>query len=273
MLMRCFSWLTVGWFLTGCASVVPRPDIPTDPDTGYPTIDSIRRTIVCELWETMYASPRNFDVLTQNDYQVAMQLSLSVTDGGGIAPSFAYIDPPLFSFNGSANFNRSREQNYFQNLFFSMRKLDGAYKRRIKKDLEYTKTFCVGGDTNLAGRLGLREAFETAISASSSLKTENISLSDTSGSFGGRITFTIEKNLNMVGPTWTLRHFRGPGSLAGVSEMNTDKITFAFAKGEGATEFYPGTGPSGKAKAEDLLQQINVDQLSTQLGNINRALR
>ncbi|MFD6319847.1 hypothetical protein [Methylorubrum thiocyanatum] len=221
----------------------------------------------------MYATEQNFDILTQNDYQVAMQLSLSVTDGGGLAPSFTFIESPSFSFGGSFNINQSREQNYFQNLTFSMRKLDQQYKRQSKNNENYEKDYCALRDTNLAGRLGLRDAFEVGMSAGSGLKTERVTLSDTSGSFGGRITFTVEKSLSMVGPTWTLRHFRGPGGLAGVSEMNTDKITFAFAKGEGAPNFYPGTGPVGIAKAQDLLQQINIDQLSTQLGNINRALR
>jgi hypothetical protein len=34
-----------------------------------------------------------------------------------------------------------------------------------------------------------------------------------------------------LGPTWTLVQFKGPGGLASLSQVNTDKITLAFAEG------------------------------------------
>lgn len=90
-------------------------------------------------------------------------------------------------------------------------------------------------------------------------------LSGTSGAFGGYVNFVITKNLNSVGPTWTLTHFKGPGSLAGVAEVNTDKLTFAFAERS-------ATGGIARAaqtsRAISLLSYILTNQISTQLGTI-----
>ena len=51
------------------------------------------------------------------------------------------------------------------------------------------------------------------------------------GVFGGSIQFLVTKSLGTLGPTWTLIHFKGPGGLASLSQVNTDKITLAFAEG------------------------------------------
>jgi hypothetical protein len=90
-------------------------------------------------------------------------------------------------------------------------------------------------------------------------------LSGSSGAFGGYVDFVVTKNLNSVGPTWTLQHFKGPGSLAGVSEINTDKLTFAFAE-RSATGTIPRAVQSAQAQA--LLFSILTSQISTQIGNL-----
>jgi hypothetical protein len=255
----------------GCATIVPQQDIPST-ENG-PTIKSITSRVTCELARTLYASDRNYDVLISNDVDVTLQLSLDVTDSGSLAPSFTYIHPPFFSFNAGVNLARSREQNYFQKLYYSMRQLDQEIKylkRTTGQDL--TKS-CPAVDTNLAGELGLQTAFETAMTALNRLQWGAASGSATDGAFGGYVTFGITKNLNAVGPTWMLTNFKGPGSFAGLSEINTDKMAFAFAQGTMAGK--PGTafGPARNAKAEALLEQININQLATQLGGIRQSLQ
>jgi hypothetical protein len=130
-----------------------------------------------------------------------------------------------------ANLTQSREQNYFQKLYYSMRQLDQEVKYLKKATGQDLTKSCPEVDTNLAGNLGLQTAFEIAMTSLNRLQWGPASGSATDGAFGGYVTFGVTKNLNSVGPTWMLTNFKGPGSLAGLSEINTDKIAFAFAQG------------------------------------------
>jgi hypothetical protein len=67
----------------------------------------------------------------------------------------------------------------------------------------------------------------------------------------------------------TLTHFKGPGSLAGVSEINTDKLTFAFAE-RSATGALAQTAQTTRAEA--LLNSILTNQISTQIGALKGAI-
>lgn len=257
--------------LSGCAAIVPQQDIPRDEEG--PTIKSITKRITCELAKTLYASPRNYDVLISNDVDVALQLSLDVNDSGSLAPSFTYLHPPFFAFNVGANLTQSREQNYFQKLYYSMRQLDQEVKYLKKTTGEDLAKSCPEIDTNLAGNLGLQESFELAMTALNRLQWTAAAGSATDGAFGGYVNFGVTKNLNGVGPTWTLTHFKGPGNLAGLSEVNTDKISFAFARGPNAGKPPNLIGPARNDKADALLEQISVNQLTTQLGGIRQSLQ
>ncbi len=103
-------------------------------------------------------------------------------------------------------------------------------------------------------------------------------LTGTDGAFGGYVNFTVTKNLNAVGPLWTLTHFKGPGNFASVSEANTDKLIYAFGVGPHAGSKFDiktsAVGLSEKSdKAEDLLSDILINQITTQLGTISGGLQ
>jgi hypothetical protein len=84
------------------------------------------------------------------------------------------------------------------------------------------------------------------------------------GVFGGSIQFLVTKNLS-AGPTWTLVHFKGPGPLASVSEVNTDKITLAFAQGPNAgTPMQKHPNPLNPY-AYSFLQQLLTSSINSQL--------
>jgi hypothetical protein len=122
--------------------------------------------------------------------------------------------------------------------------------------------------TNLAGELGLKRTVELAFTAPHMDWTAKLADNGT-GSFGGYVSFVVTKDVN-AGPTWKLTHFIGPGNLASLSEINTDKLTFAFARGDKVgTPF----NISGRQKADQLIDQININQLSTQLGNLRQVLQ
>jgi hypothetical protein len=164
-----------------------------------------------------------------------------------------------------------REQNFTEQLIFSIKDIRTemllAAEASQKLHRPVDSFDCPVVDTNLAGELGMVQSAEMAFTSGGlNLQTK---LSGASGAFGGYVNFIITKNLNSVGPTWTLTHFKGPGSLAGVSEMNTDKLTFAFAE-RSATGAIPRAAQT--ARAEALLGYILTNQISTQIGSLKGAI-
>jgi hypothetical protein len=244
-------------FLSGCASVVPNFDIPVDEDG--PTIHSISRRVTCELVQLIERGDGISDALLGDDIDVAVQLNLTVNDGGGISPSLTYSAAP-FAFGLGGTLSQAREQNFTQKFYYSMRAL--RKEARAERNLGGDLSECWPIDTNLAGELGLRRTVELAFT--SQHVDWGKKLSD-DGVFGGYVNFVVTKSVN-GGPTWTLTSFTGPGSnLGSFSEVNTDKLTFAFARGDKAGIPFR---TSGRQKADHLIDQINLNQLTTQLSGV-----
>ena len=68
-----------------------------------------------------------------------------------------------------------------------------------------------------------------------------------------------------VGPVWSLVHFKGPGGV-NLSEINTDKITLAFAKGPNQGK--PLVANAFNKDAYLFLQQLLNSSANTQLLNL-----
>ncbi len=200
----------------GCA--VPRYDVPYV--AGAPAVHSIMERVECELLDLVKDGTQEHEWLLTGDYQVAAALSLEVNDTGGLAPSFSLIDPigaGSFAFGGSGTLSQSRDHNFTENLQYSLREIylqwrdhPGAYE-------------CPAADTNLAGKLGISDFVDMALDSQGLAE-------DQKSPFGGSIQFLVTKSVSAVGPSWTLVRFKGPGGV-NMSEINTDKITLAFAKG------------------------------------------
>jgi hypothetical protein len=281
-----FSLCLFPVLLCSCASIIPQYDIPVDPSSGSPTVASIVDRVTCELANLVAPGASNEVELLTGQYEVAVQLDLTVNDTGGLTPTVTYTNGP-FSFGASAKLERSREQFFSEKLYYSLLDLREEVEEndRAFKAGETLKrlTDCAGpADTNLAGDLGLRQAVDLAL-GSNYLQT-TAKMSD-QGAFGGYVNFLITKNVNGVGPTWTLTHFTGPGGLGALSEVNTDKLTFAFAisehpltaeqlakrrlKGRSRRSVASGrTQRQHNARAEQLLQQMQVNQISNRLNTI-----
>lgn len=256
-------WISLSSFLlSGCAAVVPNFDIPANQNG--PTIHSISRRVTCELVQLIERGDGISDALLGDDVDVAVQLNLTVNDTGGLSPSLTYVNAP-FAFGLGSTLSQSREQNFTQKFYYSTRALQKEAQAVRKAGGNLAE--CWPTDTNLAGELGLKRTVELAFT--SQHVDWDKKLSDDGGVFGGYVNFVVTKNVN-GGPTWTLTSFIGPGSnLGSFSEVNTDKLTFAFARGDKAgTPFRT----SGRAKADRLIEQININQLTTQLSGV-RPLR
>jgi hypothetical protein len=257
--------------IIGACSNVSHFDLPRDP-SGVPTVKSIIQQIRCELADLADPAYPHNETLQKHDFMVAIQLNITVNDDGSLAPTINYSNG-AFAFNAGVKLQASREQNFTEKLIYSMRAIQEEIKMareisaKTKRDINPFECPAVA-DTNLAGDLGLRESVHMALtSADLDFGKE---LSGVDGAFGGYVNFVVTKDLNAVGPNWTFTRFKGPGNLAGLSEVNTDKLVFAFAP-RSPSKVYPSQAPG--AKAEALLNQILINEISTHLSGVQGILR
>jgi hypothetical protein len=259
----------------GCG--VPHFDVPTDT-AGQPTVTTIIDRVTCELRD-MVRDDRAQDVasfhrlfLLNGDYDVAVSLSLEVNESGGLAPSLSYISPiskaASFMFGGNAALSESRDHNFTENIQISTRKIFSEWKGRVK-------TFdCPQADTNLAGTLGIKDFVAMAALTDRNLGPQPAAGQPSSTTqFGGSVQFVVTKNLTSVGPTWSLVHFKGPGGLASISQVDTDKVTFAFAQGPNVGKPISLVTNAPNPDANRLLQQILTNSINTQLQMLQNSVQ
>lgn len=266
----------------GCA--VPHFDVPTDT-VGQPTVETVVQRIECEIRDMVRDDRADQDVTSFNrkflldgDYDVEVVLSVEVNDTGGLAPSLSYVNPlaaaTSFMFSGAGTLSESRDHNFTENIQLSVRNIFIDWKTRANLHN------CPAPDTNLAGTLGLKDFVAMAA------LTPNLDQKQTlagPGVFGGYVQFLVTKNLTSIGPTWTLVHFTGPGALVSLSEVNTDKITVAFAEGPNAGKpmrlakiVTPFRRPNPFAHwyvQQLLTSQINTQLLQLELQNVRPSLK
>jgi hypothetical protein len=272
--------------ISGCATVVPKFDVPYYPAGAVggpsapstPSTAAITREIECELYNLVRNDvppdqqyPLRGPVLTRN-FQVAMLLNLDVTDTGGLAPSANFPASTMFAFNAAAELQQAREDSLGIGLAFSLK--DDLFNAPPAKKTDLSTCPITSPEgfvaTNLAGNLGLKEKVTAAL-ATKDVASSTSTPTPTSGEFSGVINFTLTKNVNAVGPTWMLTHFKGPGNLASLSEVNNDKLNFAFAETKPSSPM-PAAKTAAKKdsqmRAQALLdRQIQID-LTTLLSNI-----
>jgi hypothetical protein len=248
---------------SGCA--VPWYDVPYD-GAGQPTVETIVERVQCEIRDMVRDDMPNDATsfhrlfLLDGDYDAQISLSLEVNDTGGLSPSLAYINPittaTSFMFGANATLSESRDHNFTENIQLSVRTIFIDWKTNRNPHN------CPTADTNLSGNLGISDF--VAMAALTRNKTQNL---PGKAVFGGSIQFLVTKNLSAVGPTWSLVHFKGPGPLASLSEVNTDKITLAFAQGPnvGKPMQLPLHANPLNPYAYSFLQQLLTSSINSQL--------
>jgi hypothetical protein len=261
---RSFSLIafTVASLAGGCA--IPSYDVPRDP-YNQPTARTVVERIQCEIRDMVRndrpKDPATFDrqFLLNNDYEVVVSLSLEVNHSGGLAPTVSYVTPLLgttsstFTAAGSASLAESRDHTFTENIQLSTREIYQDWLHGVKA---YD---CPEANTNLAGKLGIRD-FVALATSSGSLKEDEVNKTV----FGGSIQFVVTKSLSATGPTFQLVRFKNVGALASLSEINTDKISLAFAPGPNrGTRLARVRRPN--ATANQFLQQMMINSIDTQL--------
>ncbi len=244
--------------LAGCG--VRAFDIPQEG--GAPSVALIVQRVRCELIELIEPGSPTRQELLGNNYHVGLQLSLTVNSSGELAPSFNFPQTSQYAFNFGLKLARGQEQNFVVNLYYSM--------PQLAQDLDRTRVFAKEAghpqsnafeqcpspfETNLTGNLGIKESVDLAFT---SPDRNGAALQGTGGEFGGYVSFVVTKNVNSLGPTWALTHFKGPGNLGTLSTVNTDKITFGFAPGGPDARKAPA---AASQRVKDLLLQLNLTQI------------
>jgi hypothetical protein len=265
--------LLAGVLCTGCALPLVY-DVPLD-EFGQPTVKTIVERIQCEIRDMVRDDrpdhPDSFHrlFLLNGDYDVVIALSLEVNDSGGLAPSVSHINQlanaaTSLTVNANAALNKARAHTFADNIQLSTRQIFADWKTGLKP---YD---CPEPNTNLAGSLGLKDLVSMAAS------TPNLYEERKEGNvFGGSVQFVVTKSITATGPVWQLVNFKNIAVLGSLSEVNTDKITLAFAPGRNRGKRMvlgrqvprmTGINPAGYA----LVQQIVLNSISTQLAIQNQ---
>jgi hypothetical protein len=275
--MRCYRRLLLcvafvsGSMCGGCA--VPNYDVPYST-TGQPTVHTIVARVQCELRDMVRNDhpddPITWhrDFLLNHDYEIEAALSVEVNNTGGLAPVMSYMNPltaaTSFAFGGTGTLSESRDHTFTENLQFSIRDIYNDWRTGADPHE------CPLSDTELAGTLGISDF--VAMAAGSADLDESVNLTS-KGVFGGTMQFLVTKSLSALGPTWTLIHFKGPAGLASLSEVNTDKLTLAFAEGPNVGKRLTKlTGRAANPSAHIFLQQLLTGSISSQLTTIQNSL-
>lgn len=247
---------------TGCA--VPFYDVPLD-EYGQPTVKTIVERLQCEIRDIVRddrpGDPVSFQGpwLLNGDYEVVIALSLEVNDSGGLAPSFSYVSPltaaTTWTWGASATLSKARDHTFSENIQLSTRQIYRDWKSNLKP---YN---CPEPNTNLAGSLGIKDLVSMAASTPNLKETD---LGEGKSVFGGSIQFVVTKSLSAAGPSWQLVRFKNIAALGSLSEVNTDKVTLAFAPGTNAGKRMPRVHGLNKA-AYDFIQQLILNSINSQL--------
>jgi hypothetical protein len=246
---------------------------------GQPTVKTIVERLQCEIRD-MVRDDRPDDPATFNslfllngDYDVQIALSLEVNDSGGLAPSVTYvaglIGPSTVNLSASASISESRDHTFGENIQLSVRKIYLDWKSGRKA---YD---CPLADTNLAGTLGLKDL--VALAGSTPELVDPVKSPD-AGVFGGTIQFVVTKNLTSAGPSFALVHFTNIAALGNLSEINTDKITLAFAHGPNVGKRMPPITLAAQHNSLNsigyaFLQQLLTSSITSQIIVLQKLLR
>ncbi len=215
--------------LIGCAA--PRFDVAYN---NYgPTSHVIEQRIKCELVDLLKSPEGGVEkgmktLLIGGNYVASMKLEIKATDTGELAPSLKFpMAGPHLSIGGGFKVSKARAQSVFKYFAFSMRDLNNRLNDPVA--VEFGK--CPQGvRTNLEGHLGIREMVNWEITSPSSTNVEGAN--NDKGDFGGTVEFTVTRNINSAGPTWTFPDFEGPGGLAKLDRTTVNTLTIAFVPGE-----------------------------------------
>jgi hypothetical protein len=212
--------------LSGCTGYPKPPQFSVTSFAGRPSVLSIVNEIKCELsdivsgQDELTKKPYAFaGELLRANYGFAAELDLEIEDSGALAPSFTFSPTTEFAIDAGLKYSRARTTTFTTEIVLDLNDIKNAPPdcplRQVGKY-----------QNNLDYDLGLRNIVRLGMSNSNPQKDEDAAKG---GEFGGSVSFVVVQGFDATGPTWTLKHFEGPGKLASYTRQKTDKVTFGFA--------------------------------------------
>ncbi len=293
-LLRRYAVISGALICTSCG--VPYYDVPYD-HYNQPNAKTIVQRLQCEIRDMVRDDrpddPASFNRLwlLDGDFDVQVALSLEVNDSGGLAPSVSYIGNlnhfthiSTYTLGTTGNLNEGRDHTFNENIQISVRQIYMDWKSG------YKPYDCPSADTNLSGTLGIKDLVALAASTPSlvdplppSGSSKPTSDSAPKSVFGGSVQFVVTKSISSTGPTFALVHFKSIAMLGSLSEINTDKLTLAFAHGPNLGKRMPPITPLARARgytpngfnpsAYSFLQQQITSSIASQIIILQKSLQ
>ena len=245
--------------LSGCAGV-PQVglDMKSAAATGIPqsvTVSDIMDEVACELVASKALAG---ETVNHRHFIATANLLLQVDESAGVTPNLNSISPYAVSGTNlttslGAELTSTKQRTFSSTFVIDVSALQDAAHggfdpktacRSVTTATSATATRASPGNgaTRLEGDLGLEDIINTGVQSFETRHyvvdwdEENSDLGSdqkNTPSFGSTIQFTLRKSISNLGPTWTLRRFKGPGGgnagLVNGSHTDTNKLVITFA--------------------------------------------
>lgn len=211
------------------------PPFYAPTDGKGPTVSSVVDEIQCEIAEAA-AKPENnvqlFGLAPFSDWTAAVALTLTVDDTAGTASGglpLSYITPLkpatyTWAFNANPILYQTRTRTYVQNYTLNIANTKGETCESLQRQ---------NHGFNLEGDLGLREQIYLGLHSFGSSQSTNIYQPASGGkatdNFGATANFHVYLGITNIGPTWTIRTFKGPSAGVGYSRDDLHQVVITFA--------------------------------------------
>jgi hypothetical protein len=253
------AWLLPAAFalgLSGCASMPPF-DAPVDAN-NRPTVATIIDKVQCEIAEARDAAEKENSPLPYfkpfGQWTAAVTLTLTVDDDGGTPTAgipLSFITPlpktTTFAVGFSPTIYQLRTRTYTQTYTISIASIPHGFNC---KD--------ISNSFNLTGDLGLKEQIYMGLHAfnksqdgasyyavGSGTPPPGQVSAKTADTFGATVFFHLYYGVTGIGPTWTLRTFKGPSAGVGYVRDDLHQIVITFAPAPAPRRAVPAPKPPG----------------------------
>lgn len=223
--MRSVLLIIAALLVTGCVHTTPDIKLTHVGPGSPPTIQAVMNHISCEIKQ---ANAANNNVLKDKSYIITVSLTLQVQDTFGLTPSINYTETlkapakDLVTSLG-VDLNNQRRRNFTTSYVIDAKQMDSQACEQTSPPGSAERLY------DLTGNLRISEIVEQGLKAGNMPGV--IANAKTAPSFGSVVEFILTRGANM-GPTWTLRYWKGPSGSAGLLNAkgvytNTATLTFA----------------------------------------------
>lgn len=203
--------------LTGC-STMGNYDVP-----DASTMSAVFERLQCELYRAKSKTDPD-TVLKGGHWNAVGLLQLSVNAAGNVDPSLTYKGnlgsaAALYGVTVAPSISKGQKKLFQEYFTIDISKVDESDCLKVDS-----------GTFDLAGSLGVAEAVDLASQSVDRDGGKFLTPNSNKILFSHTIEFTFSRGFGRSGPTWTLEHFVGPGSLFGATRTDVHSLQIGFVK-------------------------------------------